>query len=435
MVEEGPRKGSRDRLWEVRWKDALLESQGEGSMFGTMEGVEGTIFRADRPTSDFSGQRAESEKDSDVLVLEGDVKVISREIQAEAGARKTPSATIYCDRIEWHSKLDLLVAKGNVHVESKGFHFGNAQELWCASDLSRIGTPDLYKARSNMEVRAKLALPIAAVAAMGAAQSRRITLGSGVEKFELANLTGGYSEITGPGKYKFVATGNPIQGTWGSQKTTFTTGRIEGTGSDGAKSAIVVDVLHMTGGVHIVAKRASQVAGGADQSITVDCDALDYDGGTQRMDLRGATTIFQDDKAALQSLKLTGSSGHLVLYPAGQQPNSKRAVKSADLEGPVTFVLRSRRRGATPAGGGAASWVPYTVNGKGNHLSFTDSGRKMTLSGNVEIDAENAPWIGEVRAPQVSLVFDEDGNPIRVEFNEPGTTTVSKPPLRRTPAK
>ena len=57
----------------------------------------------------------------------------------------------------------------------------------------------------------------------------------------------------------------------------------------------------------------------------------------------------------------------------------------------------------------------------------------MTLTGGVEIDAEDAPWIGEIRTTKVKLILDAMGNPIRVEFEEPGTTTVSpqKPPARK----
>jgi hypothetical protein len=128
-------EGSRGRLWKVKWSSAILETSDEGRVFGEMEKVAGTIYRNDKEVSDFYGERAVSKRDSDVLALEGKVRVISRQ----------PKATMYCDRLEWHGDRELVIAKGNVWVVSPLYDMEAGSEVWCAPDLSRVATPDLFK--------------------------------------------------------------------------------------------------------------------------------------------------------------------------------------------------------------------------------------------------------------------------------------------------
>jgi len=405
----------------VRWQSAELEYTEEGRVFGTMNDVGGTIFQADKAASDYFGDRAVSKLENDVLALEGNVRVVSRE----------PKGTLYCERLEWHGELGLVVAKGNVRMESDSYRFGTAPEIWCAPDLSRVGTPKEYYARSNMDVRAKLALPILAVAAMGAGQGKRILLGSGEDRFELTQLDGGYSQLNGPGKFEFVGNGSPLKGNWGSQKIRFDARRIEGKASEGPQGAILIDTAKMDGGVDLVASRPSRIpSASVEQELRLLCRTLDYVRATDRMTLTGATTITQTDSAAKHSLKITGSSGWVVLYPPGQAPQARRTVKQARLEGPVTFVLNSQRQVADPNQAGKTVWKPYSVTGKGAQVEFDDATRRMVLTGNVEIDANDAPWIGEIRTTHLALVFDDLGNPIRVDLDEPGTPTVreTRPP-------
>lgn len=389
-----------------------------------MRTVSGSIFEEDRPVSDYSGERAISKETNDVLTLEGKVQVTS----------KSPPGTLYCDRLEWHSELSLLVAKGNVRLESNRFSFGTAPEIWCSPDLSRVGTPKEYYTRSNMDVRAKLALPILAVAAMGMGQGKRILLGSGEDRFELTQLDGGYSQLAGPGKFEFMGVGSPLKGNWGSQKVSFETRRIEGTASEGPRGAMLIDTAKMQGGVDMLALRPSKIlTSPTEQQIRLQCQTLTYARANNRLTLAGATTVTQTDRAANHSLTITGSGGYVVLYPPGEAPSARRAVKEGNFDGPVTFRLKSQRQTADPEQPGQTVWKPYTVDGRASRLEYDDAGRKMTLIGNVEIDANDAPWIGEIRTTRLALVFDDLGNPIRVDLDEPGTTTIQnqRPPGRR----
>jgi lipopolysaccharide export system protein LptA len=412
-------EGTRERAWTVTWEHAILETGENGRPYGTMNGVRGTIYSDDQPTSDFSAERAISKENSDVLTLEGNVAVIARK----------PKGKLTCERLEWYGEADLAVAKGNVRVTSEGFTLEDAPEMWAASDLSRVGTPDLYVTRNKMDVR-KLAIPIAAMAALGAAQGRRITLGTGEERFEITNLQSGYTELVGPGKYSFLGKGNPLNGLWMSQKITFKTQQIEGTASEVASGQVLVDTAKMTGSVRIVAKRPSR-GGGGEQEVTLESSTLSYTRSNERMTLTGATTLTQNDPGVSQSLKLTGSGGWVSLYGPGQAPEARRAIRDAVLEGPVTFQIRGSREVPIAGQAGKTQRKPYTVDGKGSRLVYDDGNRSMTLTGNVEIDARDAPWIGEIRTSKVTLKLDDRGNPVRVEFEEPGTTSVDQPPPRR----
>ena len=134
-AEAARRAPNGKKLWTVKWESAQLEAGDR--IYGTMNTVSGTIFENDKPVSDFFGERGVSKKDSDVLALEGKVRVVSRE----------QKATLYCDRLEWHGERKLAIAKGNVRVESPLFVMDAGPELWSNPDLSQVATPDLYKVK------------------------------------------------------------------------------------------------------------------------------------------------------------------------------------------------------------------------------------------------------------------------------------------------
>ena len=123
------------KLWTVRWESATLEAGDR--IYGTMNLVSGTIYENDKAVSRFSGERGVSKKDSDVLALEGKVRVVSLD-------QKT---TLFCDRLEWHGTRKLAIAKGNVRVEAPLFVMDAGSEVWSNPDLSQVATPDLYKVK------------------------------------------------------------------------------------------------------------------------------------------------------------------------------------------------------------------------------------------------------------------------------------------------
>ncbi|HRK21282.1 MAG TPA: hypothetical protein PLX06_05710, partial [Fimbriimonadaceae bacterium] len=250
----------------------------------------------------------------------------------------------------------------------------------------------------------------------------------------LTRLDGGYSQALGPGKFEFLGLGSPLKGTWGSQKISFETRRIEGKASEGLQSAIFVDTAKMSGGVDMTALRPSRVVGSStEQQVRLECSTAEYVRTTDRLTLSGATTITQTDTAAKHAFRVTGSGGYVVLFPPGQAPQARRAIKEARLDGPVTFTIQSQREVADPIQAGRTIWKPYTVKGKANRMQYDDGARKLTLVGDVVIDASDVPWIGNIDTTRLNIVFDDLGNPIRADFDEPSTTTIQnqKPPGRR----
>lgn len=127
-------EANRKKRWTIRWKESQFETHEEGRVSGVMKGVTGTIFRNDRPVSDFSADRGIARKENDVLSLEGKVRMISRD----------PKGELICDRLDWQPDADRIEAKGNVRGTMSGWRMGVFPELWCTPDLRTVATPDLF---------------------------------------------------------------------------------------------------------------------------------------------------------------------------------------------------------------------------------------------------------------------------------------------------
>ncbi|MCB8932085.1 MAG: hypothetical protein M9921_03150 [Fimbriimonadaceae bacterium] len=50
-----------------------------------------------------------------------------------------------CETLEWRGEDRLIVARGNVRVESPDWKMGPEGELWANADLTRVGTPEEFK--------------------------------------------------------------------------------------------------------------------------------------------------------------------------------------------------------------------------------------------------------------------------------------------------
>lgn len=105
---------------------------GKREVTGTFEDVRGTFFRDDVPTGDFVAERATMDQKANLLILEGNVRVNSRE----------PDGTLTCDRLEWHAELAQLRARGDVVMASAGYRVGPFPEFWATPDFAKAGTPE-----------------------------------------------------------------------------------------------------------------------------------------------------------------------------------------------------------------------------------------------------------------------------------------------------
>lgn len=137
---------ARERRWTVNWDSAQIDVDADGGIGGSMEGVRGVLYQGDLPSSDFTAKAAVADRDTGVLTLSGDVRVVRR-VEAPNGKGASPedeAARLECDALEWHSDRDLLMAKGRVRVETDSWLMGPTDELWTNAKLTRVGTPDRF---------------------------------------------------------------------------------------------------------------------------------------------------------------------------------------------------------------------------------------------------------------------------------------------------
>jgi lipopolysaccharide export system protein LptA len=424
---------SKERRWTVRWKSSELHYE-EGRAYGTMRDVTGTIFEDDQPVSDFSGDSAVSRRDSSVLSLEGNVKVLSRGLEVKPGPKNVLSATkatLTCDVLEWHGDQKLIIAKGNVRVDSMGYEFGTAPVLLSSADLSEVATPKMY-AKNNMDVKTKLAATIAAAAALAGAQQANLILRGKDGNLEIRNATNFNLKIdpSNPNARTFHATGSPVHGVIASQRMTAEANDVSGKALSVNRS-LMLETATLTGDVKIVATRPSKITGASqEQTITLETPKAIYTRDLEKVTFDGKVVLLQSDPAASQSFRISGSSGNLVLYPPGDATNAKRAIRSLRLEGPVNFQLKSRREveeGTPPV----KKWLPFTVDGKAQEMTYDDSTRKLVLNIGVDVSADDPLYPFNSTARKMTITLDEQWNPVEIQGEgEPGRTVATPRPPR-----
>ena len=146
---EATRRGpDRDRFreWDISWTGASLDIAPDGAVGGSMEGVNGVLYRDGVEASDFSADRADADPKTGVLVLVGHVKVVARSKEgASKGQPMKEGATLTCETLEWRARQNIVAAKGSVRIESKDAVVGPFPELWANGDLTVAGTPDWFQ--------------------------------------------------------------------------------------------------------------------------------------------------------------------------------------------------------------------------------------------------------------------------------------------------
>lgn len=125
-----------EKQWFVQGKKSQL-TYVEGKATGTLTGASGKFFRAGEVVSTFKADRADADQIREIINATGRVVVTSVENKTRVSA----------DRIRRVSKLDFIVAMGNVRVDGPTFQMDPTEVLVASSDLSEIGTPDQFKGR------------------------------------------------------------------------------------------------------------------------------------------------------------------------------------------------------------------------------------------------------------------------------------------------
>lgn len=125
----------RQRLWTVYWQRGTMTMAGKREVTGAFEDVRGTLFRQDKEVGDFVADRATMDQKANLLILEGNVKVTSRD----------PDGSMECQRLEWRAELEQLRASGSVVMVTAGYRVGPFVEFWATPDFSRAGTPEGFE--------------------------------------------------------------------------------------------------------------------------------------------------------------------------------------------------------------------------------------------------------------------------------------------------
>ena len=129
-------EGSRPLRYVIRWKETELDyTLKEGASAGEMRGVAGELYRDGKQASTFTADRAVADREKEVLVLSGNVKVRSA----------YPEGNLACQKLEWKTDEKLLKALGKVVIKLPRGTIGPVDELWCLPDLKRAGTPGSFR--------------------------------------------------------------------------------------------------------------------------------------------------------------------------------------------------------------------------------------------------------------------------------------------------
>lgn len=121
-------------LWVLRWESARLTGVDQKQVIGEVTPATGEILRVNEPSIPFSADRGRGDQVQKQLDLVGNVKLSSQ----------SPKATLFCQSLRYDASAKIVIAKGNVRVESESGTLSTDQELWATPDLRIVGTKDEF---------------------------------------------------------------------------------------------------------------------------------------------------------------------------------------------------------------------------------------------------------------------------------------------------
>lgn len=136
VVRRGP---DREPAWSAKSASARLSYGGEGNFGGRFEDVSGLIFSEGKPASEFKARAGVAEQESETLILEGSVRIVGIESKA----------TLSAMRVQWRPDRKLVLASGDVRVNTPDYSIGPFPSLLATPDLRQFGTPDTFPPASR----------------------------------------------------------------------------------------------------------------------------------------------------------------------------------------------------------------------------------------------------------------------------------------------
>lgn len=147
-------------LWDLEWESSVVQP-GSGSTEGVLRTVRGKLFTENPVPTTFEADGARIDQDQQLLVLKGNVKIISpgnskgdgslADVPSSSGKRDLltiPAGTLTCDQVRYEAKVkgkEIIKARGNVLVKTTQGTIGPTPELWTNPKLTIVATPNMYE--------------------------------------------------------------------------------------------------------------------------------------------------------------------------------------------------------------------------------------------------------------------------------------------------
>jgi hypothetical protein len=133
-IELGQIEGELKGRWTMEAQDSSVQIEGEDRSVASVRAVKGKLLKGDAVESQFLADSGEANTQTGRLVLSGKVRVTSEK----------DDVYLLADKVTYDEKLALIIAEGNVTVNSDAWLSGPYDRLVATPGLERVGTPDRF---------------------------------------------------------------------------------------------------------------------------------------------------------------------------------------------------------------------------------------------------------------------------------------------------
>ncbi len=412
-IEVTSRDEKRTEVWQANAKKATVDIAKSGAIRAAMTGVSGTIFDEGKAAADFSADRGQADQASQELSLRENVELTEIVTVKSPGNQEDPPIVpgkIVGKTLDWLPTIKMIQVQGAVTFKGRGLRVGPLASVWVTPDMKQVGTPDSFKNDPKMK---KLVAPLLASAAIVSAGTFADEKGNMQLSFKTWRATQVDTKTV-----KFSAAGSPVVGTWKSQGINFKGQTMDGTLTKQPDGSYSLASALLAGGVRTELTRKDK---GVARTSVLTSDRANFVGNmkTGTLELNGGITVTSALSNSSQWMQLTGTSGTFRLNMAS---TTGQPLESADLSGPVTMRMISKRRNAA----GAAENTDITATGR--RLTFNSGAQEIELSGGVIVTGSGPAIIGRMEVSRVRITLDAQGF-VKEVFaeGEPGQATVKGP--------
>ena len=264
--------------------------------------------------------------------------------------------------------------------------------------------------------------PILTVTALVFAVQGRINLQDKAGNMEVRGGTSFIIEaIENSSKVKFIGKGNPIVAEWKKDGMLVESQNLEAIADRPAVGRYNVESAILQGAVHAKQKTNAQL-------VEIWSNDANYTASNETWDLNGNVRVEQSDSVKGTSSKMSGTKGTIVLYARGEKTSPRGRIKTANVTGPVTFEVHSKRMVQVSSNPPKSELKPTVVTGKADRMDFDNVQGTVTLTGNVFISGDDPVVPGDMEATKATVFLDETGGVKRIELEgEPGVTRLKRP--------